>query len=597
METIVGIDLGTTNSVIAYMEGDEVRILPNKLGEAITPSVVAFTSDGILVGTEAKNQAVLNPTKTIASIKRVVGLRVKEIPETAKGVPYTLVGRPDDAVQVMIDERAFMPQVISAKVLQELKLSAEARLGRPITEAVITVPAYFNDGQRQATKQAGQLAGLNVRRIINEPTAAALAYGFRDTGDKITKVAVFDLGGGTFDVSILEIGGGVFEVKSTNGDTFLGGDDFDREIVNLLHRHFLNETSIDLREDLPSMQRLREAAERAKCELSNALTTSISLTFAIGGEPKTLQFELTRAKFESMLQKYLARVEKCCQQAMKDANLTPKEVNKVVMVGGSTRMPIVRDLARRLFKQEPDTSVNPDEVVALGAAIQGAILAGTKKDMVLVDVTPLSLGIETENELMDIMIPRNTQIPCSIKEIYTTTEDEQGEVDVFVYQGEHRIATKNRLLAQFVLDGIEPAEAGDPQIEVRFSIDTDGILQVSAKNMNTGSEQVVTIKGSSTVTEEDLQKAQQDADASQEEEELYVELVELIKTAESLVEETEEGIDELKETLEPAKLSELMAAKTALEKALEDEDADKVEEGTEALMTLWETISDALEEE
>jgi len=597
METIVGIDLGTTNSVIAYMEGDEVRILPNKLGEAITPSVVAFTSDGILVGTEAKNQAVLNPTKTIASIKRVVGLRVKEIPETAKGVPYTLVGRPDDAVQVMIDERAFMPQVISAKVLQELKLSAEARLGRPITEAVITVPAYFNDGQRQATKQAGQLAGLNVRRIINEPTAAALAYGFRDTGDKITKVAVFDLGGGTFDVSILEIGGGVFEVKSTNGDTFLGGDDFYREIVNLLHRHFLNETSIDLREDLPSMQRLREAAERAKCELSNALTTSISLTFAIGGEPKTLQFELTRAKFESMLQKYLARVEKCCQQAMKDANLTPKEVNKVVMVGGSTRMPIVRDLARRLFKQEPDTSVNPDEVVALGAAIQGAILAGTKKDMVLVDVTPLSLGIETENELMDIMIPRNTQIPCSIKEIYTTTEDEQGEVDVFVYQGEHRIATKNRLLAQFVLDGIEPAEAGDPQIEVRFSIDTDGILQVSAKNMNTGSEQVVTIKGSSTVTEEDLQKAQQDADASQEEEELYVELVELIKTAESLVEETEEGIDELKETLEPAKLSELMAAKTALEKALEDEDADKVEEGTEALMTLWETISDALEEE
>lgn len=596
MDTILGIDLGTTNSVIAYMEGDNVKIIPNKLGNAITPSVVAFTEDGILVGTEAKNQAVTNPTKTIASIKRVVGLRVKEIPESAKAVSYTLVGRPDDAVQVLIGDRAFMPQVISAKVLTELKLAAEDKLGKPITDVVITVPAYFNDGQRQATKQAGQLAGLNVRRIINEPTAAALAYGFRDSGDKISKVAVFDLGGGTFDVSILEIGAGVFEVKSTNGDTFLGGDDFDREITNVLVRHFQDKTGIDLRDDLPAMQRLREAAERAKCELSNALSTTINLTFVVENEPKVLEYELTRAKFETLIQKYLARVEKCCLQALKDANFSAREVNKVVMVGGSTRIPIVKELARKIFKQEPDTSVNPDEVVALGAAIQGAILSGAKKDMVLVDVTPLSLGIETENELMDVLIPRNTPIPCSIKEIYTTTEDGQEEVDVFVYQGEHRIATKNRLLAQFVLDGIEPAESGDPQIEVRFSIDTDGILQVSAKNMNTGSEQSVTIKGSASVTEEDLQKAQQDAAESSEEEEIYVELVELLQTAESLLEETEEGMEELKETLDADKLASLQTAKAALEKALEEEDPDKVGEATEALLELWDTISESLEE-
>lgn len=619
MNTIVGIDLGTTNSAIAIMENDEVKVIQNKHGDATTPSIVAFTDEGkILVGKEAKNQAASNPKKTVASAKRVIGRRVMEVPDAAKKVSYSLVGRPADPVQILVgddptNQKAFMPQSISARILQDLKKSAEDYLGRPITDAVITVPAYFNDGQRQATKRAGELAGLNVRRIINEPTAAALAYGINaDDADTEKKVAVFDLGGGTFDISILEIGGGVWEVKSTNGDTFLGGDDFDREVVNLLVRSFLNKPeSIDLREYPSAMQRLKEAAEGAKFELSSALESKISQAFLAKelGENGHLEFTLTRGKFEALIDKYMKRIETCCKQALKDANISASQITDVVLVGGSTRVPLVRAVAKKIFGKEPDTSVNPDEVVALGAAIQGAILAGTKKGMILVDVTPLSLGIETEHEIMDVLIPRNTSIPCVAKETYTTTEDEQEEVDVYVYQGESRRVTRNRLLGQFVLDGIEPAYEGDPQIEVRFAIDADGILQVSAKNLATGSEQSVTIKDSSAMSEEDLMKLQSAAeqdrydnfedlyeDDDDDEEEEY-DFEDLVSVAEAMLEETKTGLKEFAGVLDPATLTAVKKAKEALAEALDEEDENLVESSLNALITLWDNIEDSLDEE
>lgn len=599
METIVGIDLGTTNSVVAVMKDNKPLVIPNTVGDPTTPSVVAFTPSGRLVGKHAKNQAASNPAKTLASVKRVIGRRVMEIPEASKKVSYTLVGRPTDPVQVLVDEQAFMPQAISSMVLSELKKSAEAYLGHAVTDAVITVPAYFNDGQRQATKRAGELAGLNVRRIINEPTAAALAYGL-DKQDQDKKVAVFDLGGGTFDISILEIGNGVWEVKSTNGDTLLGGDDFDREIVNLLVRVFLNKHGVDLREHPGAMQRLRDAAEKAKHELSFAFESKISLPFLaedIGSEAH-LEFTLSRQKFEEMLEPYLKKIETCCKHALKDANLKAADIDTVVMVGGSTRIPIVKDLARKIFDSEPDTSVNPDEVVALGAAIQGAIISGDQKGMVLVDVTPLSLGIETENEVMDVLIPRNTAIPCVVKEIYTTTEDGQEEVDVFVYQGESHKVSRNRLLGQFVLDGIEPAESGDPQIEVRFAIDANGILQVSAKNLATGSEQHITIKDSSSASEEEIERLQKaaelDAQDPEDEDEDFDE-EDLFEAAEGILEETTEGLKEFAQVLEPEVVTQLRTYKEELAEALDSEDEEKVEEKLGQLIELWDEIEKTLE--
>jgi molecular chaperone DnaK len=603
MSKIVGIDLGTTNSAIAVMEGDIVKVIPTKNGDNTCPSVVAYVGDTILVGKAAKNQATTNPLSTIASAKRLIGRRVVEIPEASKKVTYTLVGLPQHPVQILIGEKGVMPQNISAEVLKDLKKAAEDYLGEPVTEAVITVPAYFNDGQRQATKHAGALAGLTVRRIINEPTAAALAYGITET-EKEQKIAVFDLGGGTFDISVLEIGNGVWEVQATNGDTFLGGDDFDREIINLLARHYLNQPEgVDLREYPSAMQRLKEAAERAKHELSGALETKIEVSFLADGLALPLEFVLTRAKFESVIDKYLKRIEICCKQVLKDSKLSVSQVDEVVLVGGSTRVPAVINLVKKLFGKEPDTSVDPDEVVSVGAAIQGAILAGDKKGMILVDVTPLSLGIEAEDDLMEVLIPRNTQIPCVEKDIFTTIEDDQEEVDVFVYQGENRRTTKNRMLGQFILDGIEPTYEGEPQIEVRFAIDADGILQVSAKNQATGSEQQITIKESSSLNPEELAKMlsveddeRYDADDDEDDdEELTFE--EMVEIGESLLEDSKNGLEEFSDVLDPGILSTIKIARERLAEALDSEEEDKINASIDHMLRLWEEVEETLEEE
>lgn len=604
MSKIVGIDLGTTNSAIAVMEGDVVKVIPTKGGDNTCPSVVAYIGDTILVGKAAKNQATANPRSTIASAKRLIGRRVVEIPEAAKKVTYTLVGLPQHPVQILIGENGVMPQNISAEVLKELKKSAEDYLGEPVTEAVITVPAYFNDGQRQATKHAGALAGLNVRRIINEPTAAALAYGIKET-EKEQKIAVFDLGGGTFDISVLEIGNGVWEVQAVNGDTFLGGDDFDREIVNLLARHYLNQDGgDDLREHPSAMQRLQEAAERAKHELSNALETKIEVSFLADGLSLPLEFTLTRAKFEESIDKYLKRIETCCKQVLKDSKLSSSQIDEVVLVGGSTRVPAVIDLVKRVFGKEPNTSVNPDEVVSVGAAIQGAILAGDKTGMILVDVTPLSLGIEAENDLMEVLIPRNTQVPCVEKDIFTTIEDDQEEVDVIVYQGENRRTTKNRMLGQFVLEGIEPAYEGEPQIEVRFAIDADGILQVSAKNQATGTEQQITIKESSSLNPEDIAKmlsveeGERYTDVEEEDDEgEEMTFAEMVEIGESLLEDSRSGLEEFSEVLDSGMVSTIRIARERLAEALDSEEEDKINASIDHMLRLWEEVEETLEEE
>jgi molecular chaperone DnaK len=613
MSKIVGIDLGTTNSAIAIMDGDEVKVIPSRDGDHTIPSIVAFigkldpklSETTILVGRVAKNQAAGNPQRTIASAKRLIGRRVAEIPEASKKVSYGLAGRPQDPVQILLgqgmDAVGLMPQKISAEVLKEIKKYAEDYLGETISEAVITVPAYFNDGQRQATKHAGAMAGLNVRRIINEPTAAALAYGITDT-EREQKIAVFDLGGGTFDISVLEVGKGVWEVQSTNGDTFLGGDDFDREIINLLARNYLNQTGVDLREHPSAMQRLKEAAEKAKHELSSQLETSIQVNFLAEGLSDSLEFSLTREKFESLLDKYLKRIETCCKQALKDAKLAANQIDEVVLVGGSTRVPAVRDLVMKVFGKEPNTSVNPDEVVALGAAIQGAILSGDKKGMVLVDVTPLSLGIEAEDDLMEVLIPRNTQIPCVEKDIFTTTDDDQTEVDVFVYQGEHRRTTRNRMIGQFILDEIEPTYAGEPQIEVRFAIDADGILQVSAKNAATGSEQQIIIKDSSSINPEDLSRMMDvsdddddfdDYDDDDDDEEMTLE--EMIQIGEGLLVDTNNGLQEFGDVLDHAVIEVIKATKQDLAEALDSEDEDLIEAAIEAMLLLWEKVEASVE--
>jgi len=599
METIVGIDLGTTNSALAYVLEGQPKVILNRHGNNTTPSVVALADGKTLVGKEAKNQAASNTSKTFASVKRIIGRRVKELPDPAKKVPYSLVGRSDDPVQILVDNKAWMPQQISAEVLRELKLDAEKHLGRPVKDAVITVPAYFNDAQRSATKQAGELAGFTVRRIINEPTAAALAYGLNSDVNQYQKVAVFDLGGGTFDISILEIGFGVWEVKSTNGDTFLGGDDFDREITNLLVRTYLNEFDHDLRDDPSAMQRMKEVAEQAKCELSSSLEAKIALTFVDKEKTNNFQYTLTRQKLESLLDPYLKRIEVCCKQALQDAKMSPSDINEVVMVGGSTRTPIVKALAKKIFAKEPNTSVNPDEVVALGAAIQGAILSGEKKGMVLVDVTPLSLGIETEDDEMDVLIPRNSPIPCTTKEIYTTTEDEQTEVDVYVFQGESRNVRKNRLLGQFVLSDIEPAMAGDPQIEVRFHIDTNGILQVSAKNLATGSEQSIVIKDTSSLDASDLERystTHGDADFDEDDdddEEITSE--EMISAAEGLLQDTTMGLKEFATLLEPAIVNNLRQLKERLATALDTQDFQQIEDSMGELLVLWDEVESKLD--
>ncbi len=573
---IVGIDLGTTNSVVAVMEGGEVKVIPNEEGDRITPSVVAFTKEGeILVGQVAKRQAITNPENTIYSIKRFIGRRWEEAQEEAKRVPYKVERAPNGGVQVRVGDKTYTPEQISAFILQKLKKAAENYLGTTVSEAVITVPAYFNDSQRQATKDAGRIAGFNVRRIINEPTAAALAYGVDKKKDE--KVAVYDFGGGTFDISILEIGDNVVEVKSTAGDTHLGGDDIDQRIIDWLIDEFKKETGIDLRNDRMALQRLKEAAERAKKELSTTTETEINLPFITADQtgPKHLVKKLSRSQLEKMIMDIVDRTIEPCKRALEDAKLTPSDIDEVILVGGSTRIPLVQQKVKEFFGKEPHKGVNPDEVVAVGAAIQGAILAGEMKDVLLLDVTPLSLGIETLGGVMTVLIPRNTTIPTRKSEIFTTAADNQTQVEIHVLQGERPMAKDNRTLARFILDGIPPAPRGVPKIEVTFDIDANGILHVSAKDLATGKEQKVVVQASTGLTEEEIQRMIREAQEKAEEDRRKKEIIELRNRLDTLVYSSEKVLNENKDKIPVADLNELQDAINEAKKLLEQQSEDK----------------------
>ncbi len=586
MSKIIGIDLGTTNSVVAVLEGGEAVVIPNLEGSRTPPSVVAFTESGErLVGAPAKRQAITNPQNTIYSIKRFMGRLHKEVASEEKIVPYAITGGPEDLVKVSIRGKEYTPPEISAMVLQNLKEAAEKYLGEKVEKAVVTVPAYFNDSQRQATKDAGKIAGLEVARIINEPTAASLAYGIEKK--KNEKIVVFDFGGGTFDVSVLDLDGGVFEVLATLGDTHLGGDDFDQAIIKWILEEFKKESGIDLSSDHMAMQRLKEAAEKAKIELSSAVQTQINLPFLTmdpSGGPKHLNLNLTRAKFEQLVDPLVERTRVPCTSALKDAKLKPSDIDEVILVGGSTRVPMVQALVKEIFGKEPNRSVNPDEVVALGAAIQGAQLAGEDVgEMVLLDVTPLSLGIETLGEVNTVLIPRNTTIPTSKKQTFSTAQDSQSAVDIHVLQGERDFAKDNRTLGRFQLTGIPPAPRGTPQIEVAFDIDANGILNVAAKDVGTGKEQKIVIQTSSGLTEEEVEKMRQEAEANADADKERRELVEaknqadqLIYQMEKLLKENEEKVPAEEKVKVEEKLEELKKAKEGDDKA----EIDRVMEET-----------------
>ena len=581
MGKIVGIDLGTTNSVIAVMEGTEVKVIANPSGMRTTPSVVAFTDKGErLVGQRAKNQAITNPENTVSSIKRFMGRRYDEVSQEAQRVPYKVKADPNGGVKVVAGGKEWSPPEISAMTLGYLKQYAEDYLGDKVTEAVITVPAYFNDSQRQATKDAGEIAGLNVRRIINEPTASALAYGLDKKKDE--KILVYDLGGGTFDVSILEIGDGVVEVKATAGDTHLGGDDFDHVLMDHVADEFKKDKGVDLRKDKMALQRLKEACERAKCELSQTMSTRISLPFitVLDGAPQHLDLEVTRAKFQSLTKHLMDRTKEPVLQALRDAKLTPKDIDEVVFVGGSTRMPACLELVREIFGKEPNRSVNPDEVVAVGAAVQGAVLSGEKADILLLDVTPLSLGIETMGEVMTVMIPRNTTIPTQKKEIFSTAADNQPAVDVRVFQGERRMARDNRLLGVFRLDGIPPAPRGMPKIEVTFDIDANGILNVTAKDTATNKEQKIRIESSSGLTKQDVERMRKDAEAHAEEDAKKAELIEAKNRADALVHSARKQLGELGDKIPANDKADMEAALKRLEEAAKGDDKAAIDAAT-----------------
>src|SRR6266511_2740747 len=543
---IIGIDLGTTNSVVAIMEGGEPKVIINEEGSRLTPSVVAFTKEGeVLVGQVAKRQAIINPENTIYSIKRFMGRRWDEVQGELKLVPYKVVRGSNDLVRVVVRDKEYTPQQISAFILQKLKKAAENYLGESVSEAVITVPAYFNDSQRQATKEAGEIAGLNVRRIINEPTASALAYGLDKKKDEI--VAVYDFGGGTFDISILEVGDNVVEVKATAGDTHLGGDDLDQRVIDWLVAEFKKDQGIDLSKDKMAMQRLKEAAEKAKIELSSTLETEINLPFitADASGPKHLSMKLTRGRFEQMVADLIDKTEGPCRQALQDSGLAPGKIDEAVLVGGSTRVPKVQELVRRLFEKEPHKGVNPDEVVALGAAVQAGVLAGDVKDILLLDVTPLSLGIETLGGVMTVLIPRNTTIPTRKSEVFTTAADGQTQVEIHVLQGERQMARDNRTLGRFILDGLPPAPRGVPKIEVTFDIDANGILDAKAKDTATSREQSIKITGTSTLAKDDVEKMVKEAERYAEEDKRRREVAETRNRGDSLAYQTERMLREV----------------------------------------------------
>ena len=594
-EKIIGIDLGTTNSVVAVMEGREAKVIPNPEGNRLTPSVVAFTDkEEVLVGEPARRQAVTNPSRTISSIKRFMGRRHSEVSSEEKIVPYEVVGGPEDYVKVKVNDQEFTPPEISAKTLRKLKESAEAYLGHTVNKAVITVPAYFNDAQRQATKDAGQIAGLEVARIINEPTAASLAYGLDSKAQE--KICVFDLGGGTFDVSILEVADGVFRVISTSGDTHLGGDDFDEELINYVADQFQKDQGIDLRADQMALQRLQEACEKAKKELSSAQSTDINLPFitADASGPKHLQVNITRADFEKLVDGLIERVRGPVLQAMEDAKFKPSDIDEVVLVGGSTRIPKVQEVVKEIFNKEPHKGVNPDEVVAIGAAIQGGVLSGEVQDILLLDVTPLSLGIETLGGVMTKLVERNTTIPAERKQVFSTAEDNQTAVTVRVFQGEREMCADNRLLGQFNLEGIPPAPRGVPQVEVRFDIDANGILNVSAKDLGTGKEQSVQIEQSSGLSEEEIENMQKDAAAHAEEDKKKRALVEARNEAESRCYQLEKLIKDQGDKLSDADKGPLEAAITKVREAAQGEDADVIKSAIAELETASHAMSEAL---
>ncbi|HIE03314.1 MAG TPA: molecular chaperone DnaK [Candidatus Latescibacteria bacterium] len=588
MGRVIGIDLGTTNSCVAVMEGGNPVVIPNSEGSRTTPSVVAFTKDGErLIGGPAKRQAITNAERTIYSIKRFMGRRYDEVLDEIRRVPFKVVTGPNDTARVEVDGKVYSPPEISAMILQYLRQVAEDYLGEKVTDAVITVPAYFNDSQRQATKDAGKIAGLNVLRIINEPTAASLAYGLDKK--KNEKIAVYDLGGGTFDISILEIGDGVFEVLATNGDTHLGGDDFDERIINWLADEFLRETGIDLRKDPMALQRLKEAAEKAKVELSSTIQTEINLPFitADASGPKHLQKTLTRAKLEQLVEDLIERTIGPCEQALKDAKLSPSDIDEVILVGGQTRMPKVQEVVREFFGKEPHKGINPDEVVAVGAAIQGAVLSGEVKDVLLLDVTPLSLGIETLGGVMTVLIPRNTTIPTRKTEIFTTAADNQTSVEIHVLQGERPMATDNRTIGRFHLDGIPPAPRGVPQIEVTFDIDANGILNVSARDKATGKEQSIRIEASSGLTQEEIERMMREAREHEAEDRRRRELVEVRNRADQLIYETEKNLREMGARLNPDVKSRVEAAVGRLKEAVKGTDINEIKSATEALTQAW----------
>lgn len=596
-EKIIGIDLGTTNSVVAVMEGKDAKVIPNAEGNRLTPSVVAFTDGGeTLVGEPARRQAVTNPTRTVASIKRFMGRRHGEVASEEKMVPYKVIGGSGDYVKVEIDGRQYTPPEISAITLRKLKESAEAYLGHKVNKAVITVPAYFNDAQRQATKDAGQIAGLEVARIINEPTAASLAYGLDKNVNQ--RIVVFDLGGGTFDVSCLEVADGVFRVISTNGDTHLGGDDFDEVLINYVADKFKSEQRIDLRSDAMALQRLQEACEKAKRELSSAQATEINLPFITADQngPKHLQEKLSRAKFEQLTDHLIERCRGPVMQALKDANMQPSQIDEVVLVGGSTRIPKVQDLVKTIFNKEPHKGVNPDEVVAVGAAIQGGVLAGEVRDVLLLDVTPLSLGIETLGGIMTKLVEKNTTIPTEKKQVFSTAENNQTAVTIKVYQGEREIAEHNRLLGQFNLEDIPPAPRGVPQVQVTFDIDANGILNVSAKDLGTQKEQKVRIEQSSGLSEAEIEKMRRDAEEHAGEDKARRELVEAKNKAESMCFELEKMLKEHAEKLSQGDKDALTAAIGRTREAIETDDTAKIKAAFESLEQTSHAMSKAMYE-